>query len=172
MSWFMDPVPDGGTVHAVGTALRGAQSPYATQIQTVQNAHDQTVVVWQGNDSDAHSQTTATTQQIAQQQSGWTVAIADTLNVLGTILQIIFTLQMAWMAIQLATAVWAIFTAGLDALVTEGPAAALAVAIQGLKDLVVTLLQGFVKALLSPATRAGAIIGGLAGLGVGINTVE
>ncbi|GEM_PF-2075211 len=172
MTWFMDPMPDGDTVHQVAASMRTVQGAYSPHIQTVQTTHDQTVIVWGGNDSTAHTQVTTATQQASQEHAGWLVALADTFQVLGTLLKIIFVLQMAWLAIQAATVIWGIFTAGLDALVTEGPAAALAVVIQGMRQMVVSLLTALAKALASRLVQAGVLIGGATGLGVGINTVE
>lgn len=172
MSWFMDPSPDGDTVHQVAAAVRTARDPYNTQIQRVQSAHATTIQAWSGPGSTAHTTMTGGTQQIAQQHAGWLVVLADTFMILGTLCKIIFTLQMAWLAIQAATVIWGIFTAGLDALVTEGPAAALAVAIQGLKDAVVALLQGLARALMNPLVAAGATIGGASGVMVGVQTAQ
>jgi Nucleotidyltransferase domain len=172
MSWFMDPSPDGDTVHQIAAALRTAHDPYNTQIQRVQSAHDTTITAWSGPASTAHTGMTGGTQQVAQQHAGWLVVLSDTFMILGTLCKIIFTLQMAWLAIQAATVIWGIFTAGLDALVTEGPAAALAVAIQGLKDAAAALLQALARALANQLVRAGAVIGGASGVMVGIQTAQ
>ncbi|GEM_PF-5171885 len=174
MPWFMDKMPDGDAVHQVAQAYRAAHGAYTPYIQQTQTAHAATTQVWKGSGSDSHSRAVALTQQTANEHAGWLVAVADTLFVLGTMLKIVFVLQMAWLALQAASLLFGILTAGASVLETEGAAAAVEASITALRQAIETLLQNLARSLMASLTRLiiGASAGGLSGLGVGVYTAE
>ncbi|HLY31585.1 MAG TPA: hypothetical protein VKQ36_11185 [Ktedonobacterales bacterium] len=174
MSWFMDPMPDGDSVRMVAQSYRAAHGAYTPAIQKTQSVHDATTQVWKGPGSDSHTRLVSATQQTANEHAGWLVAIADVLFVLGTLLKIIFVLQMAWIAIQAAALLTGIFTLGASVAADEGIAAGIQASITALREAVTTLLQNLARSLMAAMTRLiiGASAGGLTGLGVGVYTAE
>lgn len=174
MPWFMDPMPDGDSVHQVAQAYQTAHAAYTPHIQQTQTALDATTPVWSGPGSAAHSQVVALTQQRANEHAGWLVVMANVFYVLGTLLKIIFILQMAWLVIQGGTVLIGLLTMGLGVLEGEGAAAAVEAVITAVRQAISSLLQAMARALMASLTKLaiGGAAGGLTGLAVGINTVE
>lgn len=174
MPWFMDPMPDGDSVHQVAQAYQSAHASYTPHIQTTTTALSATTPGWTGSGANAHAHATAVTQQTATEHAGWLVALADVFYVLGTLLKIIFILQMAWAAIQIGTAVIGILTLGAGVLEGEGAAAAMQAVITAVRQAVAALLKALAKTLMESLAKLaiGGAAGGLTGLAVGINTVE
>lgn len=174
MPWFMDTMPDGDMVHEVARSYQDAHANYLPHLQRTQTALSETLPAWSGAGSDAHSQAVALTQQHATEHAGWLVALANVFYVLGTLLKIIFVLQMAWLVIQAGTVLIGILTMGVGVLEGEGAAAAMEAVITALRQAISSMLQALARSLMASLTKLaiGGAAGGLVGLGVGINTVE